>query len=103
MRKEPGIQWWILKLTTKATVGSGDERSGVGEAAFGAGPGGTSGGDGGTGGTGGTAGMEGLERPRLDAGEVEDREAGGGTGPDGIGETDPGKADEAGRVGPAAA
>jgi hypothetical protein len=100
MREEPGIQRRILKLATKATVGSGDERSGVDEAAFGAGPGGSSGGGGGRG---GSRGMEGLERPGLDAREVEEREAGGGAGPNGIGETDVGKADEAGGMGPAAA
>lgn len=96
MWEEPWIQRWILKLTAKAAVGSGDERSGVVEAAFGAGPGGT-------GGDRRIGGMEGLERPGLDAGKVEDREAGGGAGPDGIREADAGEADKAGRVGPAAA
>lgn len=95
MWEEPGIQRWIFKLTTKAAVGSRDERSGVGEAAFGTGPGGI-------GGDGGTGGMEGLERPGLDAREVEEREAGGGAGPDVVGETDAGQADEAGGVGPPA-
>lgn len=43
--------------------------------------------------------MEGLERPGLYAGEVEEREAGGGARPDRVGEADATEADEAGRVG----
>lgn len=96
MGEEPGIQRGIFKLAAKAAVGPGDERSGVGEAALGAGPGGGGGG-------GGAGGVEGLERPGLDAGEVEEREAGGGAGPYGVGKADAGEADEAGGVGAAAA
>lgn len=47
--------------------------------------------------------MEGLARPGLYAGKVEEREARGGAGPDGISEADAGEADKAGRVGPAPA